>query len=177
MNTIISFSNEDIKAAQLAEAIALAYGVRPSEAKNIKKAVVLHDIGKFKIPRHIIDKPGRLTPSEFKVIKTHTFLGANTLSNLRADFKVMAKNICLLHHERYDKKGYWGLGTDELPYYIAIAGISDVYTALTTQRPYKEAWGKNEAIKYIRSQAGKQFCPIMVKVFLSLMEGEQFGKS
>lgn len=147
-----AFSDEDIKAALLAEAIALTYGVSPVEANSIKKSVVLHDIGKFAIPSYIINKPENLTSSEFAIMKTHTVLGANMLSGLRGDYKEMAIDICLCHHERYDKKGYWGIDLSELPYYVAIAGISDVYVALTTKRPYKKAWTYHKSAVFTRGQ-------------------------
>ena len=170
VNAIKPFSDEDIQAARLAENLALACGTDPTEAKDISKAVALHDVGKLKIPESILMKPDELTPDEFAIMKTHTCAGAEMLSCLRGAFGKMAQTISLFHHEKYDKTGYWGLPMGELPLYVQIAGICDVYVALISERAYKHAWTHDEALKYIYSQSGEQFDPKMVDTFITLMD-------
>ena len=167
---VAPFSTDDLRVGNLAEALALRNGTDPVTAGLIKKAAELHDVGKFKIPESILRKPDKLSADEFEIVKTHTFLGASMLKEMRGDLGVMARNICNWHHERYDKRGYWLESLDDLPPYIPMVTICDVYIAVTSpNRPYKAAWSHNQALSYIESQAGKQFCPKLAKIFLALM--------
>ena len=170
MFNIAPFSSEDIWVGQLAEALALRCGSDPATASLIGKAAALHDVGKSRVPFHILSKPDDLTLDEFRIIKTHTFWGGNVLLRLQGDFGVMARNVCIWHHERYDKSGYWGKSTDELPAYVHMVALCDVYVALTSpNRPYKRAWSHNQALGHVESKSGKQFCPKLAKTFLALM--------
>jgi HD-GYP domain-containing protein (c-di-GMP phosphodiesterase class II) len=157
-------------AAKLAEAMSLAYGIHPQTAKHIGNAVELHDIGKAKIPGYIINKPGKLSPSEFEIMKTHTTHGESMLAGLNGDFGEIARKISLYHHEQYNGKGYWGKFTSDLPPYVQIASICDVYCALVSPRVYKHAWTNQDALEYIRRKSGEKFCPVLAKVFLTLMD-------
>ncbi|MCL2078745.1 MAG: HD domain-containing protein [Oscillospiraceae bacterium] len=161
--------NEDKAVARLAELTALECGTAPAVARQIRTASALHDIGKVKIPQSIINKPGKLTPEEFEIIKTHTTLGAEMLASFQGELGAMAKLIALYHHERCDCCGYWGKDMNELPQYVAITAIADVFTALVCKRAYKEAWPPDEAIAYILSQAGRQFNPALVDAFIQLV--------
>lgn len=160
--------NEDKAAAQLAEILALEYGIPPDKAKQIRIAAALHDIGKQKIDKKILDKPGKLTATEFEVVKTHTILGAEMLSSIQGALGEKVRNICLWHHERFDGGGYWGKRADDIPSYVEIVTIADVFTALVCKRPYKEAWPPEEAIAYMEVQSGKQFNPDLIAVFIPL---------
>ena len=170
-DNITPFSCEDIIVGQLAEALALACGTEPTMARLIGKAAMLHDVGKFQVPTNILNKPSGLSPSEYTAMKTHTIWGANILMQLPnyCEYKELAQDIALYHHEKYDGSGYWGKRTNDLPYFVHIVTLCDVYTALTSSRPYKHAWTKNEALEYISIQAGKQFSPILAYVFIQLM--------
>ncbi|MCL1882468.1 MAG: HD domain-containing protein [Defluviitaleaceae bacterium] len=166
--------NEDKAAAVLAEVLALAYGIEPETAQLIGNATALHDVGKIMIPNHIRGKPTKLTNAEFAIMKTHTIWGANILMRIPNDFGVMAREIALLHHERWDSQGYWGKNAKELPDYVQIAAISDLYTALRSpNRPYKRSWPPNEALEYIKAEAGTRFNPALVEVFLSLTDTQR----
>jgi putative two-component system response regulator len=160
---------EDKAVARLAEIVALECGVHPAITRRIRTAAALHDIGKQKIPGDILSKPGKLSESEMAIMKTHTTLGAEMLSSIQGDIGTMVRTICLYHHEWYNGKGYWGIYADELPVYVSIVGISDVFFALISERPYKDAWPPKEACDCIQSQAGTQFSPELVRVFLSLI--------
>ena len=174
MYNIKPYANEDTLVAQLSEVLALTFGINPDNAKLISGAVALHDIGKVWIPKYILCKPEKLLPCEFEIMKNHTLWGASILSGLHGGFGTVARNICMLHHENWDGTGYWGLKGGEFPYYCQIASICDVYVALTVQRAYKEPWLSKDALEYIKNQAGKQFCPILVDVFLSLFTERGF---
>lgn len=132
----------------------------------------LHDIGKVGIPDSVLLKPGRLTASEFDVMKRHTLIGAETLDaaiqlNPDAAFLRMARDIALTHHEKYDGSGYpQGLAGDEIPLCGRIVTLADVYDALTTKRVYKPAFSHQRAKELIIQDCGKHFDPDVVDVFL-----------
>ena len=162
-------SNEDRATAWLAELFALECGICPSVARQIRTAAALHDLGKQKIPASILNKPEKFTLKEFEIVKTHTTLGAEMLMSIQGELGVMARATALYHHEYYDGSGYLGKHTDELPFYLPIVTISDVFVALIIRRPYKQAWTTKEALSYIQEQSGKQFSPALVKIFLPMM--------
>jgi putative two-component system response regulator len=141
-------------------------------ARQIRVAAVLHDIGKIKIPRSILDKRGKLSADEFETVKTHTVIGAEMLTSITGDIGEMARACCLYHHEYWNGGGYWGRYTNDLPFYIPMVAISDVFTALISERPYKQAWPPGEALAYIQSQAGTQFSHKLVGVFLDLIQND-----
>jgi putative two-component system response regulator len=116
------------------------------------------------------DKPDKLTAREFEVIKTHTTQGAGMLTGIQGEIGEMIRGVCLHHHEFYNGGGYWGKSAAELPAYIGVVSISDVYMALISERPYKQAWPRSAALEYIQNQAGTQFSPALVKAFLSLIK-------
>jgi putative nucleotidyltransferase with HDIG domain len=168
----LSVFNEEKAAAKLAEIIALKYGEHPAVARQIRAAAALHDIGKQKIPDAILNKSGKLTNREFEIMKTHTTLGAEMLVSFQGKLGAMARVTALYHHERYDGGGYWGKRTDGLPLYVAITAISDVFTALVCERPYKSPWPPDDTIDYINYQAGTQFDPVLVGVFIPLVQSD-----
>lgn len=132
----------------------------------------LHDIGKVGIPDQILRKPGKLTAEEFSVMKTHTTIGASTLEAVTAAHKnaaylVMAREIALTHHERWDGTGYpHGLSGRAIPLAGRITAVADVYDALTSKRSYKEAFTHERAVEIIKEGSGKHFDPQMVNAFL-----------
>ena len=169
MNNVIPFSNEDKLVARLAESLALACGLSSDTARLISDAAALHDVGKNYICKSILNKPGRLTSDEYTQMKAHTILGANILSCLQGEFRIVAMNISAFHHEKWDGSGYWGRKGGEVPYYCQIVSVCDIYVALTEKRPYKEPWPPKEALDYIKRESGKTFCPNLVGVFESLL--------
>ena len=162
--------NENTAMAQLSERLALACGYNPTCATQIRVAATLHDIGKRCISKEILEKPGKLTPQEFEIVKKHTIYGANYCKfMLSGELRKMARDVALLHHEWYNGNGYWGHEASKLPQFIGIVAICDVYCALVYKRVYKPSWTVDESISYIRNQAGTQFCPRLVDTFLSLI--------
>lgn len=130
------------------------YGLTGEAIECIGTASALHDIGKISVPTEILNKPGRLTPEEFAIIKTHSAAGAEMLGSIPAyqDDPLMktAYEICRWHHERYDGKGYPdGLAGDEIPISAQVVALADVYDALTSERAYKPAYSHEEAVRMI----------------------------
>lgn len=123
------------------------------DINNIAYAAILHDIGKIAIPDAILNKPGRLTPEEFDVIKAHTVRGAELIGKIgveTSDILKYAYDICLHHHERFDGRGYpEGIKGNELSIYSQVVGIADVYDALTQERCYKKAFSHEVALEMI----------------------------
>ncbi|MDB5044318.1 MAG: hypothetical protein JWQ08_368 [Deinococcus sp.] len=131
-------------------------------------AARLHDIGKIALPDAILLKPGRLTPAEFEIVKTHTFIGAEILEGAQHSFLLLAAVAARTHHERWDGGGYpAGLRAEAIPLAGRIVSVVDVYDALRAVRPYKEAWTEADALKYLRDGAGSQFDPQVVAALLT----------
>jgi len=161
--------NENLAVARLSELFALSLGVSSHKARQISIVASLHDIGKQRIDKAILNKKGRLAPEEFEIIKTHTKLGAQMLSSVGGELGVMARSVCLWHHEWFNGEGYMGIPTNQLPFYIPIISISDVYVACCSSRCYKDAWPPKQVLEYLQNQAGTQFSHELVKKFIALM--------
>ncbi len=152
--------------------LAQALGVPKGELLHIRRGVLLHDIGKLAIPDEILRKPGPLTPEEWEIMRRHPQLAYEILRGI--DFLKPALEIPLYHHERWDGTGYpYGLRGEQIPLAARIFAVVDVWDALTHDRPYHKACSRQEALEYIRSQAGKHFDPHIVEVFLTLIREEQ----
>ncbi len=156
------------------------YGITRDQADLIYYASSVHDIGKIAIPDAIMLKPGRLTPDEFEIMKTHTTRGAELLGMLDdiSDNNLYFKycqDICYSHHERWDGSGYpRGLKGDEIPISAQIVSIADCYDALTSHRPYKTALSHEDAVELILAGACGAFNPQILKSFESVIP--QFAK-
>jgi len=141
--------------------------------EDIYRSSPLHDIGKVGIPDAILLKPGRLTPEEFNVMKTHTIVGAKALRQAAAQssyggFLKMAEQIARYHHERYNGRGYpEGLTGEDIPLCARIAALADVYDALTSARVYKPAFTPEKAQELIVREKGEHFDPHIVDGFLA----------
>ncbi|MDR1742133.1 MAG: response regulator [Synergistaceae bacterium] len=144
--------------------------------ENMLKAVPIHDIGKIGVPDHILLKPGRLTPEEFEVIKTHTTIGSNIIDTLlltdkNDEYLLHCRDIARHHHERYDGKGYPdGLSGSDIPLSARILSIVDVYDALANSRIYKPALPHDDTVRIIKEGAGTQFDPGIVSAFLEISD-------
>jgi putative two-component system response regulator len=115
--------------------IATELGWKPDLATQIRQAAPLHDVGKIGIPDAILQKPGKLTPEEMSIMRTHTTIGAAMLADSRSAMLQMAKNIALYHHERWDGEGYPNrLGREDIPVAARIVAIADVFDALSHDR-------------------------------------------
>lgn len=150
-----------------------AYPLTEADIALITTASSLHDIGKIRIPEEILNKPGRLPDEEFKIMKTHSELGAAIIKDM--DFPQdhplvhTAWEICRWHHERWDGKGYPdGLKGEEIPISAQVVSIVNVYDALTSERCYKKAFDHDTAIQMILDGQCGQFNPILLKCLKEL---------
>ncbi len=138
---------------------------------TIYKASPLHDIGKVGIPDSILLKPGKLTESEFAIMKTHVQIGYETLANVGAqydknEFLKMGMDIALYHHEKWDGSGYnKGLLGEEIPLSARIMAVADVYDALRSRRVYKEAYSHEKSMDIMLSGRGSHFDPVLIDLF------------
>jgi putative two-component system response regulator len=143
--------------------LALAFGFSDEKAYELLQAAPMHDIGKIGIPDYIMTKPAKLSDEEFKIMQQHPLIGAEILGDCNSSLMKLAKSVSLHHHEKWNGKGYpKGLKGEEIPIEGRIVAIADVFDALTSKRPYKEAWPVEEAMTFIISQSGEHFDPVLV---------------
>lgn len=151
------------------------YHLSWSNRMLISTASSLHDIGKIGIDEKILNKPGRLTPEERKIMEKHTVIGADMLANLPMyeDEPLMkvAYQICRWHHERYDGKGYPdGLKGEEIPISAQVVALADVYDALTSERVYKKAYSHEEAVQMICNGECGTFNPLLLECLCEIQD-------
>lgn len=154
--------------SQYSQILALAYGMSEQYAELIRQAAPMHDIGKIGIPDAVLLKPGKLTDEEFEQMKTHSIIGAKILENSESPLLQLAHLLAMEHHEKWDGTGYPNnLKAEEISIEGRIVAIADVFDALTSKRPYKEAWSVEAAFDFIEKQAGIHFDPELVRLFLA----------
>ncbi|MEI8259137.1 MAG: HD domain-containing phosphohydrolase, partial [Deltaproteobacteria bacterium] len=155
------------RVGRVCEELASRYGMNGREVDLIGRAAPLHDVGKIAIPDGVLLKPGKLTPDEFVVIKTHAAIGAKLLGGSDIPLLVTARTIAHFHHENWDGSGYpTGLKAEGIPLPARITAVADVFDALTHDRPYKKAWPIDKAIAEIELLAGSKFDPAVVRAFV-----------
>jgi len=149
--------------------LANSMGIQPSQKIHMRRGALLHDIGKMAISDTILLKPGQLTPEEWEVMRKHPQFAFELLSPIH--YLSPALDIPYCHHEKWDGSGYpRGLKGEAIPLVARIFAVADVWDALTSDRPYREAWSQAKALDYIRKQSGSHFDPAVVKVFLNNMQ-------
>ena len=155
----------------MAALIAERAGMSDEECDLLLNAAPMHDIGKIGIPDNILLKPGKLEPEEWEIMKTHAQIGADILSGDDSPLLNMASVIALTHHEKWDGSGYPnGLKGEKIPLVGRITALADVFDALTSERPYKNAWPVEEAVSWIKEQSGQHFEAALVEHFLTIMD-------
>jgi putative nucleotidyltransferase with HDIG domain len=161
------------RVARYASLIARRLGLSPEEVRTIRRAAALHDIGKLHTPEQILDKPGRLTDSEFAIIKLHPGDGADMIAGLIDDPDLIA--IVRHHHERMDGNGYPArLAGDQIPLGARIIAVADTFDAITTKRSYRQSRPHKAALDIMRSEAGTQLDPDAVRAFRSAYYGRRW---
>jgi len=158
----------------------------------LRMAAMLHDVGKVAISDLILKKPGRLTPEEFEIVKSHTFVGARLFKGIHSEFDALAAEVALNHHERWDGTGYPGhmdpvtekalpgfeggngkpvpKKEEEIPLFGRIVAVADVYDALSSRRSYKDPWSEDRILEELDRCAGTQFDPEMVEALFSCLD-------
>jgi PAS domain S-box-containing protein/putative nucleotidyltransferase with HDIG domain len=153
------------RVAEMALELAEKMGMSNAEKLDLRRGALLHDIGKMGVPDAILLKPGRLSKSEWKIMRQHPLYAYQMLSPIT--YLKHALEVPYYHHEKWDGSGYpRGLMGDGIPLSARVFAVVDVFDALISDRPYSKAWPVEEAYRYIREQAGKYFDPQVVKVFL-----------
>ncbi|MEY8414976.1 HD domain-containing phosphohydrolase [Tissierella praeacuta] len=159
------------RVSKYCELLGEKYGLSQREIMLITHASPIHDIGKVAIPDKILLKPGKLTPEEFNIIKTHTTIGYNLLKNSKREILKAAAIVAHEHHERYDGNGYpRGLKGEDIHIYGRIAAIADVFDALGSPRVYKKPWVMNDILEYFKKERGKHFDPKLVDILFDNLE-------
>ncbi len=149
-----------IRMSHYAQILGLAAGMSEQDAKTLMLAAPMHDIGKIRVPDQILKRKGSLNTQELELMREHAKFGAEIIGDHHSELLKMARIIALSHHEKWDGSGYpYGLRGDEIPLVARIVAIADVFDALTSKRPYKEAWSIDDALDYIENQAGEHFDP------------------
>jgi putative two-component system response regulator len=157
--------------SQYSKLLALEFGMGEQQAELLRQAAPMHDVGKIGIPDAILLKPGRLTPDEFDHMKQHAAIGAQILANSSSPLLQLAHKLAIEHHEKWDGSGYPnGLKGEQISVEGRIVAIADVFDALTSKRPYKEAWGVEEALEHMQAQAGKHFDPHLINLFVNKLD-------
>jgi putative two-component system response regulator len=151
--------------------IAERLGLSAGDQALILRAAPMHDVGKIAIPDHILLKPGRLDEAELAIMRTHAEKGYEILKDSKSPLLDTAALIVLTHHEKFGGGGYpRGLVGEDIPLFGRIVAVADVFDALTTERPYKQAWSLERALGFLRAGAGDHFDPACVDAFLARID-------
>jgi putative nucleotidyltransferase with HDIG domain len=148
--------------------LAVRLGVGDSELVHIRRGAILHDIGKVAIPDKILLKPGPLADDEWTIMRRHPSIAVELLSSV--EYLAPAMDIPHWHHEKWDGTGYPDkLSGNAIPFSARMFALVDVYDALTSDRPYRRAWSKQDTLQYIESQSARHFDPNLLPEFLSMI--------
>ena len=159
-----------IRMSLYSKILARAAGLDEEQAELLLNAAPMHDVGKIGIADHILSKPGSLNDEEWAVMRKHPEFGAEIIGDNASSILRMARIVALAHHEKWDGSGYpLGLSGENIPLAARIVAIADVFDALTTMRPYKEAWSVDDAIADLQKDAGSHFDPQLVSKFVAVL--------
>ncbi|MBM3252087.1 MAG: HD domain-containing protein [Candidatus Omnitrophica bacterium] len=160
-----------IRISDYSVVIAQELGLKKDEVELLKYASTMHDIGKIGIPDYILQKNSSLSDAERKIMHDHTNFGARIFKHSSSPILKAASEIALAHHERYDGKGYpRGLKAQEIPLFGRIVCLADSFDAMVSKRCYKSEMKFEDAVKEIKKEAGKQFDPGLVHIFLKCQD-------
>ncbi len=160
------------RVAELTARLAQASGLSDEEIVHLRRGALLHDIGKIGIPDSILHKPDRLTDAEWVVMRRHPQFAYTMLYPI--EYLRPALDIPYNHHEKWDGTGYpRGLKGPDIPLSARLFAVIDVWDALTSKRPYRPAWSRQEALTYIRDQSGRHFDPQVVELFFRIVKQDQ----
>ena len=159
------------RVAEYSKLLAMHYGLDKKTSKLLKMASPMHDIGKVGIPDSILNKPGKLTDDEWKIMKTHSTLGYQMLKHSKREILKTAAIVSHTHHEKWNGKGYpKGLQAEEIHIFGRITALADVFDALGSDRCYKKAWEDEKIFQLIKNESGKHFDPKLVSIFFEHLD-------
>jgi putative nucleotidyltransferase with HDIG domain len=152
--------------------LAESMGFNQEELVQVRRGALLHDIGKMGVPDRILHKPGKLDEEEWKIMRMHPVHAYQMLKEIA--YLHEALDIPYCHHEKWDGAGYpRGLKGEEIPLEARIFAVVDIYDALTSDRPYRQSWTREETLSYIRGLSGNHLDPQVVGAFLKMMSKEE----
>ena len=159
------------RVAEYSKILALKLGLSLEEAEMLKLASPMHDIGKVGIPDEILNKPGKLTPEEFEIMKTHAQMGYDMLKHSNKPILQAASIVSKEHHEKYNGKGYpRGLKGEDIHIFARITAVADVFDALGSDRVYKKAWEDEKIFELFNSEKGEHFDPKVITAFFDSLD-------
>ncbi len=162
-------SNHVKRVGEIAKLIAIKHGLSHEDAEQLNLAASMHDLGKLAIPDGIITKPGKLSSSEFEIMKCHAQIGYDMMMSSTKQNNVLTKAALIAkeHHENYDGSGYpSGVAGEDINICSRIVAIADVFDALGNKRIYKDPWPLTEIIDYMKAQSGKKFDPHFIGILM-----------
>ncbi len=160
-----------IRMSKYSELLGRCAGMSDGEAELLLQASPMHDIGKIGIPDQILLKPGKLNAEEWETMKQHAQIGADLLDGSSAPLLVVAREIALTHHEKWDGSGYpHALRGESIPLVGRIVAVADVFDALTSERPYKAAWPIPKAIELLQAERDRHFDGRLVDLFIANLD-------
>lgn len=159
------------RVAEYSYLLAKLAGLSEEEAILLKQASPMHDIGKVGIPDNILNKPGKLTPEEFDIMKTHAEIGYEMLKHSQREILKASSIVALSHHEKWDGSGYpKGLKGEDIHIFGRITAVADVFDALGHDRVYKKAWPLDDILELFKDQREKHFDPNLVDLFFENLD-------
>ena len=159
------------RVAEYSRLLAELCGLSEDECNILKDASPMHDLGKIAIPDAVLNKPGRFNEEERRIMDTHAELGYHILKGSERTLLKAAAIVAYEHHEKWNGKGYPNqLSCEEIHIYGRITAIADVFDALTSIRPYKEAWTFEKAVRFLQEQKGKHFDPYLCELFIEHLD-------
>lgn len=160
-----------VRVAEYSYLLAKLVGLPNDEAKILKQASPMHDIGKVGIPDSILNKPGKLTPEEFEIMKTHAEIGYDMLKHSKRAILKASAIVALTHHEKWDGSGYpKGLKGEDIHIFGRITAVADVFDALGHDRVYKKAWELDKILELFKEQRAKHFDPKLIDIFFANLD-------
>ena len=165
------------RVGRLSARIAAELGFDVETVELICRAAMLHDLGKIGVSDRILLKPGKLTDAEMSRMRQHVSIGAEILSGGSSPYLHVAERIARSHHEWWNGRGYQGMVGEDIPIEGRIVAVADVFDALISERPYKEAWPVSQATDYIVGNSGVQFDPAVVEAFLRVLASAPLRES
>ena len=176
LSAAAEFKDEDTathiqRMARYSALIAAGIGLEKKEVDLILTSAPMHDVGKLGVPDSILLKPGKLDADEWKIMKQHTLMGGKILGGGDSEYMAMGVGIALSHHEKWDGTGYpFGLAGEDIPLPGRICAVADVFDAVTSKRPYKEAFPLDKALAIMKDGRGSHFDPNVLDVFLEHLD-------